>query len=280
MRSFLRRHPIGGFYGTALLVAWGCFGVVVGPKLWRGESMRPVDAFILFPLLVLSVAVLSFVCTRLLQGPDGTRSLRARMRRARVGAHWYAAALLIPPVVILGVLTGLGTFSRSYSPGFFGWGVLFGLFPGFFEEIGWTGFLYPRLRERHGALPAALLLGVLWAFWHAPVVNFLGAASPHGSAFWAFFLAFAGVLVAMRVLMVWVYTHTESVLLAQLMHASSTGCLVVFSPPHVTPAREALWYAVYAVVLGLVAAAVVMVDGATFRRTKPNHAPAPRIALY
>jgi len=53
----------------------------------------------------------------------------------------------------------------------------------------------------------------------------------------------------MRVLIGWVYVNTKSVSIAQLMHVSSTGSLVAFSPPCVNPAQEALWYGVYAIAL-------------------------------
>jgi len=40
------------------------------------------------------------------------------------------------------------------------------------------------------------------------------------------------------------------VLLAQLLHASSTGCLVLLSPLSVSPAQESLWYGCYALAFG------------------------------
>ncbi len=55
-------------------------------------------------------------------------------------------------------------------------------------------------------------------------------------------------------MIVWVYSNTSSALLAQLMHASSTGFLIVLSPLSVSPAQEVLWYAVYAAVLWIVVA--------------------------
>jgi membrane protease YdiL (CAAX protease family) len=66
---------------------------------------------------------------------------------------------------------------------------------GLFEEIGWTGFAFPRLSARFDALGGALLLGLLWALWHFPVVDSRGAASPQG-AWPPFFGAFAAVLIA------------------------------------------------------------------------------------
>jgi membrane protease YdiL (CAAX protease family) len=40
------------------------------------------------------------------------------------------------------------------------------------EEVGWRGFALPRLRERFGPLVASLILGLLWAVWHAPLAVF------------------------------------------------------------------------------------------------------------
>ena len=44
---------------------------------------------------------------------------------------------------------------------------------GFGEETGWRGFALPRLQDRFGPLGGTLVLGGLWACWHAPlfVVN-------------------------------------------------------------------------------------------------------------
>lgn len=68
----------------------------------------------------------------------------------------------------------------------------------------------------------------------------------------------------MRVLIVWLYTNTQSVLLAQLMHASSTGSLVVLGAPHASPAQETLWYAIYAATLWAGVAIVVVASGQRF----------------
>jgi CAAX prenyl protease-like protein len=132
----------------------------------------------------------------------------------------------------------------------------FGIFPGFFEEIGWMGYAFPRMQSKHSVLAASIFLGVLWGLWHLPVVDSLGAAAPHGAYWLPFFLAFVALVTAMRVLIVSVYSNTRSVPLAQLMHASSTACLVVLSPSRISPAQETLWYAIYAAILW---AAVVIV---------------------
>jgi membrane protease YdiL (CAAX protease family) len=170
---------------------------------------------------------------------------------------------LLPPTAILAVLWLLRALvAPSFTPRLLLFGVGAGVLAGFFEELGWSGFAYPRMRSRFGVLRGALLLGVLWGVWHLPVVDSLGAASPHGAWWPEFFATFVAVLVALRVLIAWVYEKTGSLLAAQLLHASSTACLVAFGPS-VTAGQECLWYLCYAAVLWIVVAVVVVAEGSS-----------------
>lgn len=210
----------------------------------------------MFPAMLLGPSVAGIVLARTVDGGAGLRGLFSRMGRARFPARWYAA-LLIPPVFVLGTLTCMKIFlSPIYAPNHFFAGAGFGIVAGFFEEIGWTGFAFPKLREKFPFFAAATLLGILWGCWHIPVIDYLGTATPHGAYWLHFFLAFTAAMMAMRLLICWLYSKTNSVLLAQLMHAVSTGSLVVFSPPRVSAAQEALWYTVYAAALWLLAAII------------------------
>jgi membrane protease YdiL (CAAX protease family) len=214
----------------------------------------------MFPAMLLGPSFAGIFLTQRLAGRDGLRNLFARMRRVRFPLRWYFA-LLIPPAMVLGVLYYLKTFlSPVYAPNRFWIGLSFGVLAGILEEIGWTGFAYPKLRQRFAVLPAAAILGLFWGLWHAPVIDFLGAASPHGKALPAFFAAFVAAMAAMRVLIAWFYEHTQSVALAQLIHISSTGALVIFSPPAVAPAQEAAWYAVYAAALWALVVILLLVS--------------------
>jgi hypothetical protein len=56
------------------------------------------------------------------------------------------------------------------------------------------------------------------------------------------------------------------VLSTQLMHACSTGSLVIFSPPGVSASQEAFWYAVYAAALWL----VIDLSGFILRSTRSS----------
>ncbi len=184
----------------------------------------------------------------------------------RPPARWYAA-LLIPPVLVLTVLSGLRfQISPVYAPNWFPVGVLFGIPAGLLEEIGWTGYAFPRMLGRRNALGPAVLLGALWSLWHLPAIDYLGAATPHGDSRLAFSLAFAVAMTAMRVLIGWVFLNTNSVWMAQAMHVVSTASLVVFGAARVSARQEAIWYGVYGASLWLVVAVVAAVYGKRLKR--------------
>lgn len=81
------------------------------------------------------------------------------------------------------------------------------------EEVGWTGYATDPMQNRWNALQAGLLLGLVWATWH--IVPFVQADR---SPIWIAWQCF--VLVASRILLVWLYNNTsKSVLAVALCHA-------------------------------------------------------------
>jgi len=259
--SFLARRPVAAYFLLTFTVSWlGAFAVAA-PHLLRGEAIPKFAGLMMFPTMLLGPSLVSIVLTRLIDGSEGLRDLFARMRRVAIPARWYAA-LFIPPALVLTVLFCMKTFiSPDFAPNRFWIGISFGFVAGFFEEIGWMGFAFPKMRHPENTLAPAIFLGLLWSVWHIPVIDYLGTSTPHGSYWLPFFLAFTAAMTAMRVLIAWTYANTNSVALAQLLHACSTGSLVIFSPPRVTAAQESLWYAIYAAALWLLVALIASVYG-------------------
>jgi uncharacterized protein len=260
--GFLQRHTVSIYFALTFAISWLGALVVAAPSLIRGEPASKAAGLVIFPVMLLGPTLAGLILTRVVDGASGMRDLLFRMSPARVPIRWYAP-LLIPPVLILAVLFCLkALLSARFTPNAFALGVLFGCVAGFFEEIGWTGYAFPKMIAKHNPLAATLSVGLLWCVWHLPAINYLGSATPHGAYWFRYFLAFTAAMIPLRVLICWIYVNTKSVLLAQMMHASSTGSLVVFSPVAVTPRDETIWYVFYAAALWIAVAIILRASGA------------------
>lgn len=89
-------------------------------------------------------------------------------------AVWGQSAMILASVVLLCLYIKLPVslqYSGAYSIGMllFNAAVGFaGLFIYFGEEWGWRGYLFPKLRQLTGTVPALIISGIIWGVWHLP----------------------------------------------------------------------------------------------------------------
>ncbi len=97
------------------------------------------------------------------------------------------------------------------------------------EEIGWRGYLTPLLLERFGFLPASLLVGVIWASWHIPILVFADYRS--ASPLWIALPSFTVLLLGLSVILTWLRSSSDSLWPAALLHASHNLFIQRFFTP-------------------------------------------------
>ena len=272
---FRRRSPVATYFLLTFLISWLGALSVAAHSFVRGQPLPKIVGLMVFPAMLLGPCISGILLTWLTDGRDGLRNLFARLRKWRVAPKWYALLLLPPALVLLVLLSMKSAVSTEFAPNNFYVGILFGIPAGIFEEIGWMGYAYPKMVLKWSPLKSAIVLGLLWSLWHLPAVNFLGASAPHGAYWFPFFLAFSLAMTAIRVLICWQYSHTNSLLLAQFMHISSTGTLVVFSPP-VSPSHETMWYAIYGCALWAI---VGMIAGKHGRELRDHPRSSPSLVV-
>ena len=68
------------------------------------------------------------------------------------------------------------------------------------EEIGWRGFLLPKLESKHGGLRASLVLACVWGPWHLPV---------YWNTSLEYKLWFLVMLISVAVLLTWIYNRSH-----------------------------------------------------------------------
>ena len=110
-------------------------------------------------------------------GRAGAIDLLRRAVALRAPIFWWLYALCLPLLLqicmrsLYGTLNGgVGRIEPGSLAGFVSAPVLFLSLTGpLGEEFGWRGFLLPRLMQTRSALRASVMLGIVWAVWHAPL---------------------------------------------------------------------------------------------------------------
>lgn len=240
-QALIRRHPVLAYFALTFTISWVGILIVIGPS---SMPITPEQSTALLPFvyvaMLLGPSLAGVIMTALTDGRTGLRELRSRFVRWRVDARWYAVALLTAPLLYGAVHLALSMFSPAFLPALVTtndkvtlvWtGMAVGVLVGGCEEIGWTGFATSRLRQRHGLLTTGLIVGVMWGAWH--FLTFWESDSFAATIPLALLLArLFSWLPPYRVLMVWVYDQTQSLLVAILMHASLVASTVfIFAPP-------------------------------------------------
>lgn len=104
-----------------------------------------------------------------------------------------------------------------------------GVLPALGEEIGWRGWLLPKLMPL-GAVPAILVSGVVWGTWHAPVL-LLGYNYP-GTPGWLAVASMTAMCVLVGAVLGWVRLRSGSVWPAALGHSAfnaTAGSFLLFA---------------------------------------------------
>jgi len=268
IEAFITWHPLLTYYILTFSISWGGMLFVIGGPSGLPGTPEQADRLmgIAFSLMA-GPSVAGLLLTGLVSKRAGLRDLSARLHRWRVSVRWYAVALLASPLLGTAVFFAL---SRRFSEfpiiatddktSLLLQAIAAALAAGLLEELGWTGFAVPRLKRHHGAFATGVIAGVLWGMWHF-LVNFwysgaISAGVPLPRFLTVYFLTGVAQLTAFRVLMVWVYDRTESLLVAVLMHAS----LIVSTTPILLPAQTGVafltWFSALTVALWVVVLAV------------------------
>jgi uncharacterized protein len=134
----------------------------------------------------------------------------------RLHPAWFVFVLLLIPAVdslalfaywcLGGKIVGVGSPIRLLLL------IVFNLpFAPLWEEIGWRGFLLPKLEATRSGLSASLILACVWGPWHLPL--YLNSS-------FAFILLFLIMIFPLAVLFTWVYNRSHGSLVpVVILHA-------------------------------------------------------------
>jgi membrane protease YdiL (CAAX protease family) len=262
--------PLGTLLAyTALTytISWSLWG------LWAvSETGSALTGTVLFVLGGLGPFASSVILVR-----TSNQSVRAWLRGIfahRIPLRYYVLALTIPIALLLGaavihVVFFDGVVTPDVLPGlleyplFLGFIVLFG---GGLEEPGWRGYLQPALQEVYSPLTVGLVVGVIWAGWHLPLV-FIPGTIQHTLPLGLYLLQ----LVELSVLLTWLTNRVDgSVLPTMLLHAGANALLNYYPVGGVAGATAPLGLGLLVAALTVAVIGLVITAGTSLGTDHPT----------
>ncbi|SDF55770.1 hypothetical protein SAMN04488067_105188 [Halorubrum xinjiangense] len=211
--AFVDRYQLIAFIALTFAWSWGAFVLLIQPLGLAATQLAQV-VFAWGPLV--GAVVVTAV------SGDSVREWAAQIDPRTTRLRWYLIALATPLLLtdgsrVLAWIAGAPVTAAEITVlEFLSQFAVTLVVAGALEEFGWRGFAQPRLQERWSALTAALLIGLVWALWHFPLV-YGGTGAGYGAG------AFVGFLIGLPVFsvaMAWIYNGTSGGLLfVMLFHA-------------------------------------------------------------
>ena len=279
MANPFKKHPLLAYYLLTFALSWGGILVAVGPGSLFSSNWEAEASFASLVMAMLAGPSISgLLLIGLVDGRAGYRDLFSRLGKWRVGVRWYAIAILPAPIVCAGVMFALSLKSPLLTSDHKA-AIVFGGFVAIvtivLEEIGWTGFAVPRLRRRYSVPMTGVIVGVLWGLWHF-LQQVLISGSYAGGIPPLLFLALSSSaavasLTAYRVLLVWMFDRTGSLLVTTLMHGMLSASSIVWFVPIASGAAFLADVWLIAAVMWLLVGATAAFEGwlATRGSTRP-----------
>jgi len=211
-----RQFPIFIFVAATFIWSWGLWAFLrIHPSIQPHSSVWSC----LYVAALCGPLVGAVTASYLSSGELGLQRIKGRLSLPR--CHWTAVfwAIFLPPlvwIVTAFVEKGAFSFAQPLWVLIVIWGKMLVRGGPLTEEIGWRGFLLPRLLSRMSLFWASAVIFPVWGLWHLPLWWLPGL--PHHE--WSFVL-FLALLAPLTLLFSWFYVRGgRRVWLPILFHTS------------------------------------------------------------
>lgn len=196
--------PAIGNVLTRLLTKQGFSDFKLAPK-WKGNGKNYLSAYFSFIILIYLGVIVYYLIFReqfTLTGGIMSQSAPTVENPLIMQFIYLLAATAISPII--NIIPTLG------------------------EELGWRGYLLYGLKNACGSVKAVLLTGIIWGFWHAPMI---AMGHNYGMNYPGY--PFTGILmmvifcVSIGIVESYLTLRTDSVLPAAICHSAVNGLAAI-----------------------------------------------------
>lgn len=263
------------FTALTFAVSWASWLAIIdqlGPNPFAGTPL----VMCLFLLGAYSPSLMGVVLTGVYEGKTGLKALLKRTLAFRVGGLWLLAALLVGPIVYaasIALYVTLGGSVGEVNYGLLPWIPVVFIVPVVFgplaEEFGWRGFALPLLDHKRKPIVASLIIGFIWALWHAPLFWAETGTAISGYTIDAYTIAlFFAAVIGSSFIYTWMFNGTAgSLFIAVLLHLSmnASGTITGMLFPQMNMEQKLDLYECYVVALW-----AVLLLGTLVRRSRSS----------
>lgn len=218
MKIFIKKYPIAVFCIFTIFLT-----VIIG-----GLNMAVFPASFNYALMFLQwgPCIAAIIIMGIINGKAGIKSLFIKVSIRKSSLKWGIMGATIPifcclVTYILYVLIEHGKIVPivlTRSIGIYLVCLLATIFGSYGEEIGWRGFMLPKLNQKYSLFISSLIVGVVWGLWHMRFQ--LGLP-----AFGAFILA----VIFFSIFFTWICAKTNgNIFVAIVSHTSINICSLIF----------------------------------------------------
>lgn len=210
------------FLAITFGITWSIAVMALGFSAWFEAHFGPLTSSSpFFYVAVWAPNIAALVLTGVRGGGAALKDLFSRLFRWRVDAWvWIAALAFYPALMFVVQLIGRMAFGQPLATADTWLLVAVGVFnvPALLlgplgEELGWRGYLLPRVLQRMRPATAAVVVGSIWMLWHLPAF-FASGLPQSGMALPVFVIAG----IALSVFVTWLFVNAkQSILLAGIV---------------------------------------------------------------
>lgn len=237
--------------------------LILTPLISLAIPFAPLPAEAAPLVIVLIPALLAILLVAMTGGRKSLADLLRKPFQWRVGFKWYAIALglaLGTRLAMSLLALGLGWIPairmRPWPPQLLIIFAVFTIYGAIMEELGWRGYLLPRLLAHRPALVSALIIGVSWGVIH------LGLLLPGQMNAGAPWLPTILQLTGLSVTITWLFVQTRGNLVIPILYHAGQSYFAFFDEG-LTITQSAWLFTVVTLGLALI---LILIYGADMQR--------------